>query len=314
MIEWNSPADDLLHENAAGCLAGIAIGDALGNRVESLSHAELRQLSGRVTLAGKSGAAVFEPGKTTDDTAQTISLAESIIACHGFIPSDFAARLTDWYRQRPNGVGRHTSRVLASIAAGEDWEKAALEIQMANPASAGNGSLMRCAPIALFDSSSPQALIEDSRVSSRVTHPHSYCQWSCVFTNLVIAELLDGIIPARAVDKAAAVCARRGDVNQDVLERARLSSMHGNLENLRPTGFVLDTLACALWCLLHTDDFETAVTCAVSLGGDADTIGAVTGALAGAAYGLESIPARWLDLVDESGALKELAISLVELS
>lgn len=311
MTEWDTPAEDLLHENATGCLAGIAIGDALGNWFESTGSGDARPIHG-----GTMGMEPFllEPCKTSDDTAQTIALAESIIACNSFVPADFANRLVDWYEQRPDGIGDHTARVLALVSRGEDWEKAALDTQVARPNSAGNGSLMRCAPIALFDHAAPEELVEESRLSSRVTHPHSLCQWSCAFTNLVIAELLGGATPDRSVTDALAFCARRDDVNQKVIERVRLASVHGTVRNLRPTGYVLDTLECSVWCLLHTDDFESALTRAVSLGGDSDTIGAVTGALAGAAYGLDAIPESWLDHVVKAGQLEELAILLLEIS
>lgn len=311
MTEWDTPTEDLLHENATGCLAGIAIGDALGNWFESSSDGEAEPLHGG---AISMESFLLEPARTSDDTAQTIALAESIIACDGFIPVDFSNRLVDWFEQQPEGIGEHTAKVLSLVSRGEDWEQAALDTQVARPNSAGNGSLMRCAPIALLDHAAPEALVEDSRLSSRVTHPHSLCQWSCAFTNLVIAELLGGATPNRAVTDALASCARRDDVNQGVIERVRLASVHGNVRNLRPTGYVLDTLECSIWCLLHTDDFESALIRAVSLGGDSDTIGAVTGALAGAAYGLDAIPERWLDHVAEAGQLEELAVSLLVLS
>ncbi|MHB1380746.1 MAG: ADP-ribosylglycohydrolase family protein [Thermoleophilia bacterium] len=310
MAEWDPPAEDLLHENATGCLAGIAIGDALGNWFESAGSGGAR----RDGEAAGMDPFLLMPAMTSDDTAQAIALAESIIACNGFVPADFAGRLVTWYEQRPEGIGNHTALVLALASRGEDWEKAALDVQTARPESAGNGSLMRCAPVALFDHAAPRELVDDSRLSSRVTHPHSECQWSCAFTNLVIAELLGGATPDRAVTDTLAFCARRDDVNREVVERARLASLHGTLRNLRPSGYVLDTLECSLWCLLHTDDFESALTRAVSLGGDSDTIGAVTGALAGAAYGLDAIPESWLDHVAEAGQLEELAVALLELS
>lgn len=310
MTDRDPPAEDLLHENGTGCLAGIAIGDALGNWYESAGSCGARH-DGR---SASMQPFLLMPARTSDDTAQTIALAESIIACNGFIPADFANRLVTWYEDRPEGIGAHTAKVLALVSRGEDWEKAALDVQVARPDSAGNGSLMRCAPVALFDHADPESLVADSRLSSRVTHPHSECQWSCAFTNLVIAELLGGATPDRSVADALAYCAGRAGMNQEVVDRVRLASMRGTLRNLHPSGYVLDTLECSLWCLLHTDDFESALTRAIGLGGDSDTIGAVTGALAGAAYGLDAIPVSWLDHVLEAGELEELAISLLDIS
>jgi ADP-ribosyl-[dinitrogen reductase] hydrolase len=313
MIDWDTPEEDLLHENAAGCLVGLAVGDALGGPVESLSNSEIAEQYGTLVEMVGGGRLHLKPGETTDDTGQVITLSESIIACSGFVPEDFSARLGIWYENRPRGVGNHTARVMELITTGEDWEKAALQTQIDKPESAGNGSLMRCAPVALLDHASSALLIDDSRLSSRVTHPHSQCQWSCVLTNLVIADLLDGSTPVKAVDNALSICAQRDDVNHEVLERVRMASMHGSLAHLKPTGYVLDTLECSLWCLLHTDDFETAVVRAVNMGGDSDTIGAVTGALTGAAYGLGSIPDKWIDFIGEAGFLQDLSASLVSM-
>lgn len=110
-------------------------------------------------------------GTTSDDTAHTIILAESIIAHRSIVPDDIGARLVDWYRLDRFGIGAYTSKVLGRMNDGLDWEEAAPEVLLGNPSSAGNGSLMRCAPVALFRRSDQQALIADSRLSSRVTHP-----------------------------------------------------------------------------------------------------------------------------------------------
>lgn len=314
MIDWEAPAEDLLHENAAGCLIGLAVGDALGGPVESLSISEQADDHGQATEISGGYSRRLRSGESTAETGQVITLSESIIARAGFVPADFSTRLGDWYARSPRSVGDHTARVMELINAGEDWEKAALKTQIERPESAGNGSLTRCAPIALLNYGTPTVLIEESRLSSRVTHPHSECQWSCAFTNLVIAELLGGSTPIKAVDGALAICAHRGDVNHEVLERARMASMHGSLSHLKPTGYVLDTLECALWCLLHTDDLESALIRAVNLGGETDSIGAVTGALSGAAYGVGAIPDKWIDFIDEAGFLQDLSVSLVSMA
>ncbi|RJQ42860.1 MAG: hypothetical protein C4534_09255 [Gaiellales bacterium] len=312
MFEWDTLAEDSLHESAAGCLAGLAVGDALGR---SATH-------GNMSFTGSDGAfgpsaehqLHLEPGRTADGTAQTICLARSLIEQRGLVPSDFVAGLVDWYEQRPDCIGLHTSKVLKLASEGEDWEKSALEVQISDPASAGSGSLVRCAPIALLDHASPTLVIEDSRLSSRVTHAHSHCQWSCSFANLVIVELLGGTRPVKAVDNALAICAHRGDVNKDVIERAKHAAIHSDREALRTSGFVLDVLECSLWCLLHTDDFESALMQAARLGNEVGSICTVTGALAGAAYGLDSIPPDWLEPITEITLLEEIAVILVGIS
>ncbi len=308
-----TPAEIVL-DQAAGCLVGLAAGDALGGPVEGMTRREIFERYGFLNEMIGGGRLGLEPGETTDDTAQTLALAESIIDRGGLDPDDIAFRLATWYRFRPKGIGAHTTAVLERIADLKDWEQASLEVQADNPASAGNGSLMRCAPVALLDHGSMSVLIEDSRLSSRITHPHAECQWSCALVNLVIAEMLAGAEPRRAVDNALATCAHRGDVVYQVLERTKHAALSASEDTLSPGGYVLDTLECSIWALLHSDSFEDAVTIAVNLGGDSDTIGAVTGALAGAAYGFEAIPERWLLHINDWQHMQELASSLIELA
>ena len=306
--------DGQLLRRAAGCLAGVAVGDALGGPLEGYEaeritdpFVQLREMTG----GGSKGLA---PGDTSDDTAHTRILAESIVACSRVDPSDLAARLADWFRYDGFGIGRHTESVLARIAEGEDWEQAALEVQAAWPESAGNGSLMRCAPVALLRYTELELLVEESRLSSRVTHPHSFCQWSCVFINLLLAKLLTGETPARSFESVFAYCSNREDFPLPVLERADRARSQQAGEDLNPSGYVLDSLECSLWAFLHYRNFEHTLVAAVNLGGDADTIGAITGALAGAAYGLHAIPGRWLVHVSGWPQLQDLAGDIIKLA
>lgn len=308
-----SPAEIVL-DQAAGCLVGLAVGDALGGPAEGMTRGEIAARYGFLNEMVGGGRLGLEPGETTDDTAQTLVLAESIVDSGGLNPDDVAHRLATWYRFRPKGIGLHTTAVLDKIGDLKDWEQASLEVQADNPSSAGNGSLMRCSPVALLDHGSMSILIENSRLSSRITHPHAECQWSCALNNLIIAEMLACAEPRRAVDNALATCAHRGDVVYQVLERTKHAALSANEDTLTPGGYVLDTLECSIWALLHSDSFEDAVTGAINLGGDTDTIGAVTGALAGAAYGFEAIPERWLLHINGWQHMQKLASSLIDVS
>lgn len=312
MIDWTPAADDLLHENAAGCLAGAAIGDAVREQADHSGAGEpIDQDKEAVRTPDATGLIL---AGTSEATRQTIVLAESIIDRKSFEPADLADRLSARHGSPVDEEGKVTELILERVARGEDWERAALEAQVAEPERAGNGSLARALPIALLHHGSPTVLIEDSRLSSRVTHPHSYCQWSCAFMNLVVAELLGGATPMKAVDSALAIHAHRGDVNRRVIERAKQASVFSRYEYLRPSSFVLDTLECSLWCLLHAQDFESTLAYASGLAGDNAVVRFVAAALAGAAYGLDSIPERWLAAVEESDRLEALALQLVELS
>jgi len=276
--------DQMRQERAAGCLAGVAIGDALG-----------------------------EPGGfvTSDDTAQTIILAQSLIAHCDLDADDLASRLAAWYRDDGYGIGRHTQQVLSRVAAGENWESAAIAVQTASPDSAGNGSLMRCAPVALLPNASRRRLIEQSRLSSRVTHMHPLCQWSCAFLDSVIADLLEGEAPDAAVNSALILFSSIDEFPGAILEQAEGADSSAARSGLNPSGYVLDSLKCSLWALLHHASFEETLRAAVELGGDSDTIGAITGSLAGAAFGIKSIPSRWVLSHKDVKLLQNLALELL---
>ena len=151
---------------------------------------------------------------------------------------------------------------------------------------AGNGSVMRCAPIALLDYRERRRLIEDSWNSSLITHGDPRACWGAVALNLLIARLLtdarEGLV------EAVAPQIEHREVREALLAAPRLA-----IDELRPSGFVVDTLQTALRCFLGAGSFEEALVSAVNLGGDADTVGAVCGALAGAHFGLPGIPPRW---------------------
>jgi len=189
-------------------------------------------------------------------------------------------------------VGNHTRAVLSRIAAGEMWEQAVEAVQRRRPESAGNGSVMRCWPVALAHWDDLDQLLMDSCLQSRVTHPHPECVAGSGFVNAAIYHLLRRTPPARAVAQAL----KQVDVPEPL--RAVIEAAPGRRrEELRNSGWVRHTLESAVWGLLTTDSFEEAVVQVVNLGNDADTAGTVVGALAGAAYGLEATPARWRQVV-----------------
>lgn len=302
--------DELLNR-ATGCLQGLATGDALGAPVEGSTCMEIRNRFGLHSGMTGGGWLNLQPGETTDDTAQTIAMAESIVSCHGFDADDIAFRFAEWFRIDGLGVGKHTSSVLSLIAGGEDWDKAALETQARNPDSSGNGSLMRCAPVALSEYKDSAQLIRNSRLSSRITHPHPDCQWSCVFLNLLIAELLTGNERFEAFQLATDRYNGINGASREVMRRSLDAVSEKTSGELSPTAYVLDTLECSIWLWLHHSSFEETLIAAVNLGGDADTIGAVTGALAGCSYGAVSIPDRWLVHIQSAPRLAELAEALI---
>jgi ADP-ribosyl-[dinitrogen reductase] hydrolase len=274
--------DPALLDRARGCAVGAAIGDALGMPLEARPPRPPDNLL-REMVRGR-----LPAGSFTDDTEMALALAESLLAHRPLDPADLARRFIAWADTGPADIGVHTSHVLWRLRRGESWDEAAEAVQEKNRASAANGSLMRCWPVALACWSEPEALRRDSALQSRVTHVHIDCQAACVFANTLIAGLLRGASLTEAFDEARATVPLPDDL-RDTIELAASRRR----ERLRNSGWVHHTLESALWGLLNTDTFEEALVQVVNLGGDADSAGAVVGALAGAAYGLSAIPERW---------------------
>lgn len=278
----NGPPDGALLDRARGCAVGAAAGDALGMPLEFKPLRPLHALV-RDMLPGRISAGSF-----TDDTEMALALAESLLAHRPLDPDDLARRFAAWAETDPPDIGVHTRRVLSQVARGVPWREAASAVQAAHPNSAGNGSLMRCWPVALVYWRRPDALRAASILQSDVTHPHPDCAAACVFANTMIADLLCGAAPQVAFERALASAGLASDF------RAMIEAAPGRRrEELANSGWVRHTLESAVWGLLTTSSFEEAVVQVANLGDDADTAASVTGALAGAAYGLDAIPARW---------------------
>ena len=301
-------ADDHRLDKAQGCLVGLAVGDALGGPLEFMSAAQIRtRYGGPVRDMVGGGWLSLHPGEFTDDTQMALCIAESIVACRGVDIEDIARRFVAWYQGRPKDIGNITRSALSRLARGVPWSEAGEQAHRESGGrSAGNGSVMRCAPIALLDRDDPERLIRHSMDSSAVTHWDARATVGAAALNLALAGLLHGLSHPAAVAAAADQVEGLNEEVCAVLRRAGQVPM----DALRPTGFVLDTLEAAFACLLQVDGFEeTLVTC-VNLGEDADTVGAVCGALAGAAYGLSAIPARWLDTLEGKDRLAALAAEI----
>jgi ADP-ribosyl-[dinitrogen reductase] hydrolase len=283
------------------------VGDALGGPVEFMSAAEIGRKHGRVTEMIGGGWLNLAPGAVTDDTQMTLCLAESLVELGTFDPEDIAARFWAWFAAGPADVGNHTRTVLERTAK-DGWKNASTRAQRTNPSSAGNGSVMRCAPVALFDFQNTSARIEHSRVQSEITHAHQECQWGCALVNSFIAHCMASAVRDPALERAIEECR---DSPGNVLKRAQLAAGKETSE-LNPSGYVLDTIDCALWAMMNSDNFEEAVVAAVNMGGDADTVGAVCGAMAGAFYGERDIPARWLEVLQGRDHLTTLADTLYD--
>jgi ADP-ribosyl-[dinitrogen reductase] hydrolase len=302
-----------MQDRFRGTLLGLATGDALGGPVEFTTREAILTKYGKPLRDMVGGGWLkLKKGETTDDTAMARMLAESLIHCDGVDTADIARRYVAWMRSNPPDIGNITRAALNGAKAGLTVPNAALGAhRQLGGKSAGNGTIMRCAPVALRYVYDERRLIDSSRDEALVTHFDPLAWTGSIAVNLLISRLLHGM-PLREAIKDVAYRVRRepktaGEV-AEVFEQAR-ADVDGRL--LPTSGFVLDTLRIALWALLGNSSLEEAVVAAVNQGGDADTQGAVTGAIAGARYGAGAIPGRWLDQLQERDLLQNLADQLL---
>jgi ADP-ribosyl-[dinitrogen reductase] hydrolase len=277
-----------IRDHLRGIAVGAAVGDALGMPLEFKPP---RPEGSFVTemIAGPLPAGYF-----TDDTEMALCLAESLLLTSPLDEHDLAGRFTTWLRSHPSDVGIHTARVLNEIISGEDVFLAAQKVQSEDPDSAGNGSLMRAWPIAIARYKKESLLISETNLQSVLTHTHPDAVQGTLFFNLLLYHILQAgsDSPQAVIRLAIQQSADKVLLDPDFAMKLNLSPMRLP-RDLKNTGWIQHTLESALWAIQTTLSFEEALVKAVNLGYDADTTGAVTGAIAGALYGLQGIPARW---------------------
>ncbi|QAU14568.1 ADP-ribosylglycohydrolase family protein (plasmid) [Halorubrum sp. BOL3-1] len=292
-------------ERAEGTLVGIAVGDATGRPLEFKKNIdEEDHVSGPT-----SGGSPFGPtGSVTDDTQQTICVSKSLQDRSCFDPEDTVARLIDWYRSNPRDIGFLTRDVLQKIDAGKEWRLASYETYRQTPSGqeAGNGSLMRCAPISIAFSSDMESRRSVSRTCSALTHFDPRCQWSCVALNEIISEILT--TGSVSLDEVVSRLPHRAPNELiEALESLPLS----NPGSADRSGYVISTLRISLHYGLTATNFEKGLLDAVNRGGDADTIGAISGAILGARFGLDSFPNEWIECVQHTESLRQISRSIL---
>ncbi|MDT8357255.1 MAG: ADP-ribosylglycohydrolase family protein [Methanomicrobiaceae archaeon] len=265
------------YARSAGSLVGLAIGDALGAPLEGLPPPAYP-----VTGMESGGIHHIARGTTTDDTDQACAVARSLVICRGYSPADLMQRLIAAYLRQPEFYGPTSSTVFRLVLSGVPLTDAAQYAHECTGQSRSNGAVMRGPPIGIFYP--PSRVREVSCACARLTHHDPVAQECSAFVNRMVSELVRGGSPERAYFHALSSC-ENSEVRSGLVEIRALP--------LVPSLDALDATRCALAAFLFSPSFEAAVTAAVNLGGDADTIGAICGALAGARYGYPAIPVRW---------------------
>ncbi len=302
-----SPA---LSDRFVGSLIGLATGDALGGPAEEVPG-HLSPCPKPVTEMIGGGWLNLLPGQITDDTEMALCIARSLAEKEAFDPADISSRFVAWFYDSPIGAGGVTRAAMKRLRSGVQWHDASDNKKGRERAS--NGSVMRCAPVALYDYASLATLKRDTHTQGIITHRHPDCIGSCTFLNTLIAATLHGYRPPRAFSAALMSIRDHPDLAQHYQKIPSLTAWG-------ISGGVRDTIDSAVNCYLTTSTFEDAVVKAVNAGGDADTRGAIVGAIAGARYGIAAIPWRWQEaLVDRhnkpiANELEALALKLYSLS
>jgi ADP-ribosylglycohydrolase len=283
-----------LRDRYRGALLGLAAGDALGTTLEFRPPGTFEPI--RDMFGG--GPFNLYPGEWTDDTSMALCLAESLIECGEFDAVDQLARYVRWKRKghlSSNGRCFDIGGTVASaLAAFERYGGA--QSGNTDPRSAGNGSIMRLAPVPLFFARAPELAIARSADSSRTTHGAAEAVDACRY----LAGLIVGALQGRSKqDLLAALFTPvaglwdREPLAPKIRAVAAGSFFRREPPDIRGSGYVVESLEAALWAFAKSASFEEGALRAVNLGDDADTTGAVYGQLAGAYYGVEGIPPPW---------------------
>ncbi|TVS00192.1 MAG: ADP-ribosylglycohydrolase family protein [Rhodospirillales bacterium] len=313
-----TPAED----RYAGCLVGQCVGDAVGFPVEGSSaaicraHADAVLLQGAIPDAARGG---FPFGQISDDSQLARELALSMAERHRFDPADYAGRIRDMFASgRIVGGGWATAQAAAKLAEGAAWT-----VSGTPPPNAGNGSAMRAAPVGLAFFDDPDALIAVACDQGRITHADPRCSAGAVAIAgaVALAVALDerrwetSAVVAVLATWANRVDRRVGDAVTalpailPLPPHEALVAIEAVAEpDVSPTGtgvspFVTTSVVWSLYAFLRSpDDFRQCLHTAIAIGGDVDTTGAMTGAMAGARNGLAAIPRPLAERIEDRGA------------
>jgi ADP-ribosyl-[dinitrogen reductase] hydrolase len=286
----NTPQNNLIARAEASYL-GLAIGDALGATVEFMTPREIRAAFmpkrgvHREMIGG--GWLRLKPGQVTDDTTMSLALGAAILADGGEVnPLSCAQAFDGWMRSKPVDIGNTVRRNLIT------FRKTGDPCAPLSEHDAGNGAAMRVLPVALATLGRDEASVRAAiHAQAHVTHHNPVSDAVCELLVFMVQDALRGATLRELY---------RGRIQPFVRAHPEFSFRPKRREN--PSGWVVETMQAVLQALLDTGSFEDCLIDVVNRGGDADTTGAIAGMLAGALYGRESLPSRWLRALDAQTA------------
>jgi ADP-ribosyl-[dinitrogen reductase] hydrolase len=295
-------ANPAQRNRAVGALIGLAIGDAVGTTLE-FSIRDTRPPVADMVGGGPFG---LRPGEWTDDTAMALCLADSLLACGDVDQRDLMLRFCRWWHQGENSctgqcfdIGNATREALSRFERTGDPVAGSTD-----PHKAGNGSLMRLAPVAVYWHADRVRAEVAARAQSVTTHGSSAAVEACVFYTHLLLDAIEGR------SKGEVLRAQRWEADAEVDRIARGGWQGKSRTEIRSSGYVIHTLEAALWSVAQAENFRDAILTAANLGEDADTVAAVTGQLAGALWGRGGIPPEWITRLAWSAHIEETADQL----
>jgi ADP-ribosyl-[dinitrogen reductase] hydrolase len=301
-----------LRDRYLGALLGLAAGDALGTTLEFRRPGTFEPIADMVG----GGPFKLRPGQWTDDTSMALCLAESLVACRGFDAVDQMRRYLQWLDEG------HWSSTGSCFDIGNTVRAALERFRRTGDGfsgstaenAAGNGSLMRLAPVPLYFAREPELAIRMAADSSRTTHGTATAVDACRYFAGLILGALQGASKTELLGPRYSPVPGLWDrepLHPAVREVADGSFLIKSPPRIRGTGYVVDALEAALWAFATNDDFRSGALAAANLGDDADTTAAIYGQLAGAFHGYEAIPADWRDALSKAGEIAAMAESLL---
>lgn len=287
-----------------GCLLGLAVGDAVGATLEFSTRDAYEPITDMVG----GGPYHLAPGEWTDDTSMALCLAKSLVDQLGFSAKHQMELYCRWARDgylSSTGVrfdiGNTVANALSRYRQTGD--------PFCGPVSiftAGNGSIMRLAPIPMFFFPDFDQTERYAAESSRTTHGARECVDACRLFSQVLTRALEGKPKGSVIGESALTFTGTARI----VNIAKCDYVEKSRSEIKGSGYVVECLEAALWCFYRTESYEAAVLEAANLGDDADTTAAVCGQVAGAYYGASGIPKRWLERLVMRDLITELADQL----
>jgi ADP-ribosyl-[dinitrogen reductase] hydrolase len=296
-----------------GSLLGLAAGDALGTTLEFRPPGTFSPIED-IVGGGPFG---LRPGEWTDDTSMALCLAESLVDRRGFDPLDQLGRFLRWYREGYLSSRGHCFDIGGTVSSALRRFEATGAPYCGSTESftAGNGSIMRLAPVPLYYASDPREAVARAADSSRTTHGAAEAIDACRYLAALIVGALEGASKAELLSNHFAPAPGLWDADPltpRIDEIASGSFLRRDPPEIRGTGYVVRSLEAALWAFDRGSSFREGALLAVNLGDDSDTTGAVYGQLAGAFYGEDGIPQEWLRSLTMRDFISSLAEKLHE--